>query len=88
MKRMIGEDTGALAGCRGRPGGRAAAVPEAARRPLRELMDDRLLDALLERSRDQAGRAAADRRGVDARRAGPGGPGAGPGVRAHRAPGL
>jgi hypothetical protein len=27
----------------------------AARRPLRELMDDRLLDALLERSRDQAG---------------------------------
>jgi hypothetical protein len=30
-------------------------VPEAARRPLRELMDDRLLDALLERSRDQAG---------------------------------
>jgi transposase-like protein len=32
-----------------------AAVPEAFRRPLRELMDDRLLDALLERSRDQAG---------------------------------
>ena len=31
-----------------------AAVPEAAR-PLRELMDDALLDALLERSRDQAG---------------------------------
>jgi transposase-like protein len=30
-------------------------VPEAARVPLRELMDDRLLDALLERSRDQAG---------------------------------
>jgi transposase-like protein len=30
-------------------------VPEASRRPLRELMDDRLLDALLERSRDQAG---------------------------------
>ena len=30
-------------------------APEAARRPLRELMDDRLLDALLERSRDQAG---------------------------------
>ena len=30
-------------------------VPEALRRPLRELMDDRLLDALLERSRDQAG---------------------------------
>jgi Caspase domain/Septum formation len=32
-----------------------AAVPEAARASLRELMDDRLLDALLERSRDQAG---------------------------------
>ena len=32
-----------------------AALPEAARRPLRELMDDALLDALLERSRDQAG---------------------------------
>jgi hypothetical protein len=30
-------------------------VPEPARAPLRELMDDRLLDALLERSRDQAG---------------------------------
>jgi len=30
-------------------------VLEAARRPLRELMDDRLLDAPLERSRDQAG---------------------------------
>jgi len=30
-------------------------VPEAARVPLRELMDDRLLDALLERSRDSAG---------------------------------
>jgi putative transposase len=32
-----------------------ALVPEAFRRPLRELMDDALLDALLERSRDQAG---------------------------------
>jgi hypothetical protein len=32
-----------------------AAVPEAARRPLRELIDDALLDALLERSRDSAG---------------------------------
>src|SRR6266704_3004212 len=32
-----------------RPGGQAARVP------LRELMDDRLLDALLERSRDEAG---------------------------------
>jgi transposase-like protein len=44
MKRTIGEDE-AVAGV----------VPEAARRPLRELMDDRLLDALLERSREQAG---------------------------------
>jgi hypothetical protein len=35
----------------GGPGG----VPEAARVPLRELMDDRLLDALLERSLDSAG---------------------------------
>jgi hypothetical protein len=52
MKRTISEDTAALAGA-----GDVAAgvVPEAARRPLRELMDDRLLDALLERSRDQAG---------------------------------
>src|SRR6204780_5691420 len=52
MKRTIGEDMAALAGA-----GDAAAgvVPEAARPPLRELMDDRLLDALLERSRDQAG---------------------------------
>jgi len=33
----------------------AAAGPEAARVPLRELVDDRLLDALLERSRDAAG---------------------------------
>jgi hypothetical protein len=51
MKRMIGGDAEALQG----GGAEAAAVPEAARRPLRELMDDRLLDALLERSRDQAG---------------------------------
>jgi putative transposase len=36
------------------PGG-AAAAGAAARVPLRELMDDRLLDALLERSRDEAG---------------------------------
>jgi putative transposase len=36
------------------PGARAA-VLEAARVPLRELMDDRLLDALLERSKDTAG---------------------------------
>jgi len=52
MKRTIGGDVEALAG-----GGEAlgGALPEAARRPLRELMDDRLLDALLERSRDEAG---------------------------------
>ena len=36
------------------PGGAAAGGP-AARVPLRQLMDDRLLDALLERSRDEAG---------------------------------
>jgi hypothetical protein len=36
--------------------GEAGAVPGAARRPLRELMDDRLLDALLERSRDRRAR--------------------------------
>jgi hypothetical protein len=51
MKRTIGEDMAAPAGA----GEDGPAVPEAARRPLRELMDDRLLDALLERSRDQAG---------------------------------
>ena len=44
---LAGEDRAVLAG--------SAAVPEAVQRPLRELMDDRLLDALLERSRDQAG---------------------------------
>ena len=36
------------------PAGRRAVVPEE-RRPLRELVNDRLLDRLLERSRDQAG---------------------------------
>jgi len=36
------------------PGGAAAGGP-AARVPLRQLMDDRLLDALLDRSRDEAG---------------------------------
>jgi len=35
--------------------GGAGVAGAAAARPLRELMDDRLLDALLERSRDQAG---------------------------------
>jgi hypothetical protein len=51
MRRTISEDqvVPAVAGETG------PAVPEAARRPLRELMDDRLLDALPERSRDQAG---------------------------------
>ena len=53
MKRTISEDTAVAAG-QGGPGD-AAVVPAAARRPLRELMDDRLLDALLERSRDEAG---------------------------------
>src|ERR1700722_12289817 len=50
MKRTIGEDQVVPAAAEAAP-----AVPEAARRPLRELMDDRLLDALLERSRDEAG---------------------------------
>ena len=50
MKRTISEDQAVPAA-----GTAGSAVPEAARRPLRELMDDRLLDALLERSRDQAG---------------------------------
>jgi transposase-like protein len=36
-------------------GGEAAGGAEAARVPLRDLMDDRLLDALLDRSRDAAG---------------------------------
>jgi transposase-like protein len=48
-----GAEFGVSAPMPGVPGD--AALPEAARRPLRELMDDRLLDALLERSRDQAG---------------------------------
>ena len=51
MKRTISEDQ-VIAAVSGED---LPAVPEAARRPLRELMDDRLLDALLERSRDQAG---------------------------------
>jgi hypothetical protein len=36
-------------------GGDGGSGPGPARVPLRELMDDRLLDALLERSRDEAG---------------------------------
>ncbi len=51
MKRTISGDQVAAAG----GGGPAGGAAPAARRPLRELMDDRLLDALLERSRDQAG---------------------------------
>ena len=51
MKRTTSEDQVAAA----RGGELSGAVPEAARRPLRELMDDRLLDALLERSRNSAG---------------------------------
>jgi putative transposase len=51
MRRTISEDMAVPAGA----GEAGPAAPEAARRPLRELMDDRLLDALLERSRDQAG---------------------------------
>ena len=50
---LAGEDRAVLAG--------NAAVPEAVQRPLRELMDDRLLDALIDRSRGPGGRPAADR---------------------------
>ena len=52
MKRTISGDIAVPAAGGETSGG---ALPEAVRRPLRELMDDRLLDALLERSRDQAG---------------------------------
>src|ERR1700722_2289510 len=55
MKRTIGGDAAGAAGAGDAAGGAGDVVPGAARRPLRELMDDRLLDALLERSRDQAG---------------------------------
>jgi hypothetical protein len=48
-----GADFGVTVPMPGVPGD--AALPEGTRVPLRELMDDRLLDALLERSRDQAG---------------------------------
>jgi hypothetical protein len=48
MKRTISED---IAGAAGAGNAAADVAPEAARRPLRELLDDRLL----ERSRDQAG---------------------------------
>jgi hypothetical protein len=51
------EDGGAVPAVPGNVagGGDAGGVPAAVRVPLRELVDDRLLDALLERSRDQAG---------------------------------
>jgi len=51
MKQMTSEDAAVAAVGGELPAGAA----EAARRPLRELMDDRLLDALLDRSRDEAG---------------------------------
>jgi hypothetical protein len=50
MKALSRQDASAEAALGGGPGG-----PAAERMPLRELMDDRLLDALLERSRDEAG---------------------------------
>jgi putative transposase len=54
MPVMAGDDP-----CRDRgspgPDGPAGPLPDPARVPLRELMDDRLLDALAERSRDAAG---------------------------------
>jgi len=60
MSKPVNSEMGAAggigpagAGAPGLTGG--GSVPEALRRPLRELMDDRLLDALIERSRDQAG---------------------------------
>jgi hypothetical protein len=52
MQRTISEGMAVPASAGDAAGG---VVPEAAGRPLRELMDDRLLAALLERSRDQAG---------------------------------
>ena len=54
MKRTASEDAGVLAGAAGVPAGEPAAAVTA-RRPLRALMDDSLLDELLARSRDEAG---------------------------------
>jgi hypothetical protein len=64
-RAIAGPDAAAAGGARpagggdgagdGRGPGEAAPGIPAARVPLRELMDDRLLDALLERSRDEAG---------------------------------
>ncbi len=56
--------------------------------PLRELIDDRLLDALLERSKDEAGGLRLTGEGSMLGRAGQGGSGAGAGCRADRAPWL
>src|ERR1700740_3220196 len=54
MPGMAGDDR-YRGGGSPRPGGPAGPGPDPARVPLRELMDDRLLDELLERSRDAAG---------------------------------
>jgi putative transposase len=54
MPGMAGDDAYRDGGSP-RAGGPAGLLPDPARVPLRELMDDRLLDALLERSRDEAG---------------------------------
>ena len=54
MPGMAGDDVYRGGGSSG-AGGPAGPGQDPARVPLRELMDDRLLDALLERSRDQAG---------------------------------
>ena len=54
MPGMAGDDAYRDGGSSG-AGGPAGPGQDPARVPLRELMDDRLLDALLERSRDQAG---------------------------------
>ena len=54
MAAVAGRGPGPGEGTSG-PGGTAEAAGRPERVPLRELMDDRLLDALLERSRDAAG---------------------------------
>src|SRR5579863_9684660 len=54
MRRTAGGDAGVLAGAVEVPAGELAAAVTA-RRPLRALMDDSLLDELLARSRDEAG---------------------------------
>jgi putative transposase len=52
---LITDSNGVVAGAAAEGTRLTAAGVEAARVPLRELKDDRLLDALLERSRDEAG---------------------------------